>query len=159
MSLLLRNWGGYQPADTLSCKRMGKKPVCVSVTVILLPTITLRHSFLWGPLQTQPRGCLPLLWSCLPICLYFPPHLWFCLPQDPDRMKETGPTAHVPLMCIDFYLSNFPHGSGIQIHAGDRAREQEANHIHINASHTGRKKERKKQIIPHGKAHMHPWRG
>lgn len=157
---LLLNWGTNQP-DTLPCKCMGKKKarVCECDSY----SATHHHSetlcFLWGPLQTQPRGSLTLLWSCLPICSYFPTHLWFCLLQDPEGMKETRQTAHVILMCIDFYPSNFPHGSGIQTHAGDHAREQEANHIHMNASHGNTKKAEGKPIIPHRKAHMHPWRG
>lgn len=91
--------------------------VCVSVTVTLIHT-TPQTCFLRGLLQTQPQAvCVRSGHVYLCACIFHPASdLSLTGPAENERTHQT---AHLSLNVHRFYPCNFPHGSGIQIHAGD----------------------------------------
>lgn len=99
-----------------------EKSVCVSVTV----TPHINHTSkatcsLRGLLQTQPRAvCACSGHVCLSACIF---HSASDLsPTGPSENDSAHQTAHLHLNVHRFYPSNFPHGSGIQIHTVDLPR-------------------------------------
>ncbi len=90
-----------------------------------------------GLLQTQPRAvCACSGHVCLSACIF---HSASDLsPIGPEENDSTHQTAHPHLNVHRFNPSNFPHGSGIQIHTGDPTQSTRGHHIHVTASHSAK---------------------
>lgn len=72
---------------------------------------------LQGLLQTQPQAvCVCSGHVCLSACIS---HFVDLSPTGPEDNDSTHQTAHLHLNVHRFYPSNFPHGSGKQIHTGN----------------------------------------
>jgi len=114
----------------MPCKCFSGKSLCVPVWQLFTYSPHLKGNvFSPRPSSNTAPGCLFVLWSCLrtyscsSLCFWFFSH----------RKDSSHPAPHLHLNVHRFYPSDFPHGSGMQIHTDDSTYDTTGHHIHIFA--------------------------